>query len=339
MGGDSGKMGTAASNDDVEIKSGWLFKKAESSWGWRKRWFVLYRSRLAYFSSPEARGVVKTIAMNDPRVAMVVEALPHELEFRINSYGRSFHLKAVSDSERAQWIFALQLAIKDGMINNDKQPSRHRKGMQPGVGEVTGYANVVSGGSTPGSSRTSADSSRTGGSSSRQSLGSISASQLKRKLTEALPNDANMGAPTPALSFSNPSSRDGSMRGAHRHGPSGTRSADGSQHSAKAGYNGDDVGVHGSGSASGRSHDASLGPDSSVRKGRGVRGEAVRGRGEREGANGEGGFGMSLRSDLRICPFVTDACTHTHTRTHIHARARAHTHTHTHTHTSRTGWS
>jgi len=36
--------------EEVEIKSGWLFKKAESSWGWRKRWFVLYKSRLAYFS-------------------------------------------------------------------------------------------------------------------------------------------------------------------------------------------------------------------------------------------------------------------------------------------------
>jgi hypothetical protein len=34
--------------------------------------------------SPDARGVVKTIALNDPRVETVVEALPHELEFRIN---------------------------------------------------------------------------------------------------------------------------------------------------------------------------------------------------------------------------------------------------------------
>ena len=76
----------------MEIKSGWLFKKAESSWGWRKRWFVLYKSRLAYFSSPDARGVVKTIALNDPRVETVVEALPHELEFRINRCVRQFLL-------------------------------------------------------------------------------------------------------------------------------------------------------------------------------------------------------------------------------------------------------
>jgi len=39
-----------------------------------------------YIFSPDARGVVKTIALNDPRVETVVEALPHELEFRINRF-------------------------------------------------------------------------------------------------------------------------------------------------------------------------------------------------------------------------------------------------------------
>jgi hypothetical protein len=31
-----------------EVRGGWLLKKAESSWGWRRRWFVLYPGRLTY---------------------------------------------------------------------------------------------------------------------------------------------------------------------------------------------------------------------------------------------------------------------------------------------------
>jgi hypothetical protein len=31
-----------------EVRSGWLLKKAESSWGWRRRWFVLHPGRLTY---------------------------------------------------------------------------------------------------------------------------------------------------------------------------------------------------------------------------------------------------------------------------------------------------
>ena len=230
--------------EEVEIKSGWLFKKAESSWGWRKRWFVLYKSRLAYFSSPDARGVVKTIALNDPRVATVVEALQHELEFRINSYGRSFHLKAVSDGERAQWIFALQLAIKDGILAGDRYSDRSRKnksgrkskGSSEPSSDNVGYANIVSGSNASGSGHASGDSSH--GSS-------WSSAQLKRKLVEALPADASGGAPTPALAHSNPPSRDNSQRfqgGTHsadssqqygsKHGINGRRSRDGSSHGA-----------------------------------------------------------------------------------------------------------
>ena len=137
-----------------------------------------------------------------------------------DSYGRSFHLKAVSDGERAQWIFALQLVIKDGLIAHEKyaelarkQQSRKNKHADKAGAAMAGggYANVVSGGSSQGSR----DSSRTGGSGSyqQQALGMFSATQLKRKLAEALPFDATRGAPTPALSMSNPASREGSMHG------------------------------------------------------------------------------------------------------------------------------
>ena len=31
--------GSGSRDPEAEIKAGWLFKKAESSWGWRKRWY------------------------------------------------------------------------------------------------------------------------------------------------------------------------------------------------------------------------------------------------------------------------------------------------------------
>lgn len=161
----------------------------------------------------------------------------------ICSYGRSFHLKAVSDGERAQWIFALQLVIKDGLIAHEKyaelarkQQSRKNKLAEKAGAAMAGggYANVVSGGSSQGSR----DSSRAGGSATaanyqQQALGMFSATQLKRKLAEALPFDVARGAPTPALSMSNPASREGSMHGLRdgsHHGDFRSRSCETSQH-------------------------------------------------------------------------------------------------------------
>ena len=109
-----------------EVRSGWLLKKAESSWGWRRRWFVLHPGRLTYQvrspscalscvgcvgwgcaaedvgwqATPDGTGVVKTIPLHDPRPCSAsggalgrletagVEALGPDLEFRLHSFGR-----------------------------------------------------------------------------------------------------------------------------------------------------------------------------------------------------------------------------------------------------------
>lgn len=50
--GPSGVRGTSEwgfpDGGQGEVRGGWLLKKAESSWGWRRRWFVLYPGRLTY---------------------------------------------------------------------------------------------------------------------------------------------------------------------------------------------------------------------------------------------------------------------------------------------------
>jgi hypothetical protein len=174
---------------------------------------------------------------------------------------------------QAQWIFALQLVIKDALIAHEKyaelarrQQSRKNKhadtaaaalsgGAGAGVaGGLGGYANIVSGGSSmqmssgSGSGRASADSSARGSAAyAQQAMGMFSATQLKRKLAEALPWDANRGPPTPALSLSNPASREGSLHGSSEFGDSRCRSLDVSQHT-----HGLEGGAHG-GSASRRS--------------------------------------------------------------------------------------
>jgi hypothetical protein len=140
----------------------------------------------------------------------------------------------------------LQLVIKDGLIAHEKyaelarkQQSRRNKADKAGAAGAAGgatmagggYANVVSGGSSQGSRDSSA---RGSGSASaanyqQQALGMFSTTQLKRKLAEALPFDVARGAPTPALSLSNPASREGSMHGSH-HGDFRSRSCETSQH-------------------------------------------------------------------------------------------------------------
>ena len=68
------------SHPNQEIKSGWLLKKAESSWGWRKRWFALYPGRLTYQvcpspSSPPARTPSRRSHVHTPCTAKRPSAL------------------------------------------------------------------------------------------------------------------------------------------------------------------------------------------------------------------------------------------------------------------------
>ncbi|KAJ1488662.1 hypothetical protein T484DRAFT_1782413, partial [Baffinella frigidus] len=232
---------------EAEIKAGWLFKKAESSWGWRKRWFVLYPSRLAYFSSPSARGVVKTIPLRDARVAMAVQVMPNDQEFcvhsygllppgvvmpndqefRVHSYGRSFCLRASSDVDRSEWVFALQLVTKDAMADDAtfaeyaRRQAMEHQDQVPGSGHGSGQHHGQV--STDSSGR--ADASGTHGRADTSGRSVLSASSLKRKIAEALPFESLGGAPTPALSLSNPASRDNSLHSRDVH------SRDGSRHS------------------------------------------------------------------------------------------------------------
>jgi hypothetical protein len=42
--------------------------------------------------------------------------MPNDQEFRVHSYGRSFCLRASSDVDRSEWVFALQLVTKDTQV-------------------------------------------------------------------------------------------------------------------------------------------------------------------------------------------------------------------------------
>jgi len=44
--------------------------------------------------------------------------MPNDQEFRVHAYGRSFCLRASSDVERAEWVFALQLVTKDAQADD-----------------------------------------------------------------------------------------------------------------------------------------------------------------------------------------------------------------------------
>ncbi len=46
--GGAAEWGGAEGAGQGEVRGGWLLKKAESSWGWRRRWFILHPGRLTY---------------------------------------------------------------------------------------------------------------------------------------------------------------------------------------------------------------------------------------------------------------------------------------------------
>ncbi|CDR99907.1 hypothetical protein [Sporisorium scitamineum] len=93
--------------NESTVKSGYLGKKGEKRKTWKKRWFVLRSSKLAYYKNEKEYQLLRFIDVGDIKTVASVE-----LKKSINTFGivtpkRTFYVRASSRPEMESWIQVL----------------------------------------------------------------------------------------------------------------------------------------------------------------------------------------------------------------------------------------
>ncbi|EPQ32094.1 uncharacterized protein PFL1_00291 [Pseudozyma flocculosa PF-1] len=93
--------------NETTVKSGYLAKRGEKRKTWKKRWFVLRSSKLAYYKNDKEYQLLRFIDVGDIKTVASVELKKNENTFGIVTPKRTFYVKASSRHEMEAWIAAL----------------------------------------------------------------------------------------------------------------------------------------------------------------------------------------------------------------------------------------
>lgn len=103
------------------IKSGYLLKKGERRKSWKKRWFVLRKTKLAYYKDEKEYKLLHIINMSIAHAIDEVKIKTHAYCFGIVTRQRTYYMKAASREELDEWLEALwhvQTAISSSRQNS-----------------------------------------------------------------------------------------------------------------------------------------------------------------------------------------------------------------------------
>nr|CDI51098.1 related to tandem ph domain-containing protein-2 (tapp2) [Melanopsichium pennsylvanicum 4] len=93
------------------VKSGYLDKKGEKRKTWKKRWFVLRSSKLAYYKNDKEYQLLRFIDVGDIKTVASVELKKSVNTFGIVTPKRTFYVRASSRHEMDSWIDKLNQAM------------------------------------------------------------------------------------------------------------------------------------------------------------------------------------------------------------------------------------
>ncbi|KAJ1030470.1 hypothetical protein NDA16_001379 [Ustilago loliicola] len=93
--------------NESTVKSGYLEKKGEKRKTWKKRWFVLRSSKLAYYKNDKEYQLLRFIDVGDIKTVASVELKKSVNTFGIVTPKRTFYVRASSRAEMESWIEAL----------------------------------------------------------------------------------------------------------------------------------------------------------------------------------------------------------------------------------------
>ncbi|RIA96321.1 hypothetical protein C1645_815487 [Glomus cerebriforme] len=89
------------------IKSGYLSKKQERRKNWKRRWFVLRSTKLAYYKSDKEYELLKILDMNDVHAVAEVKLKNKQNVFGIVTHKRTYYVQAASKKELDEWVEAI----------------------------------------------------------------------------------------------------------------------------------------------------------------------------------------------------------------------------------------
>ncbi|KAF8920358.1 hypothetical protein CPB85DRAFT_1211936 [Mucidula mucida] len=107
---EEGGWKTAARHNSVDesvIKAGYLWKKGERRKTWKKRWFVLRPTQLAYYKTNAEYQLLRLLDLSDIHSCTQVSLKKHDNTFGLVSPVRTFYLQAKTPNEVREWISAI----------------------------------------------------------------------------------------------------------------------------------------------------------------------------------------------------------------------------------------
>ncbi|KAJ9476977.1 Carboxylesterase [Pseudozyma hubeiensis] len=93
--------------NESTVKSGYLEKKGEKRKTWKKRWWVLRSSKLAYYKNDKEYQLLRFIDVGDIKTVASVELKKSVNTFGIVTPKRTFYVRASSKADMESWIQVL----------------------------------------------------------------------------------------------------------------------------------------------------------------------------------------------------------------------------------------
>ncbi|CAG8515875.1 5985_t:CDS:2 [Acaulospora colombiana] len=95
------------------IKCGYLEKKQEIRNNWKRRWFVLRPTKLAYYKSEKEYELLQNLDLNDIRAVAEVKLKNKTDVFGIVTPKRTYYVHAASKKELDEWVDAINKVKKE----------------------------------------------------------------------------------------------------------------------------------------------------------------------------------------------------------------------------------
>ncbi|CAG8448335.1 158_t:CDS:2 [Acaulospora morrowiae] len=110
------------------IKAGYLEKKQEIRNNWKRRWFVLRPTKLAYYKSDKEYELLRILDLNDIRAVAEVKLKNRTDVFGIVTPKRTYYVQAVNKKELEEWVDVINKVKKE--VQDDEFLDKDDEGIQ-----------------------------------------------------------------------------------------------------------------------------------------------------------------------------------------------------------------
>ncbi|KAJ3278803.1 hypothetical protein HK104_002008, partial [Borealophlyctis nickersoniae] len=112
--------------NEAAVKSGYLKKKGEKRRTWKKRWFVLRPTRLAYYKNEKEYELLGIVHLKDIHMTAEVELKKRQNVFGLVTKQRTYYVQAASEQDMHEWVVALRAAMKEAQRERGSASPRER---------------------------------------------------------------------------------------------------------------------------------------------------------------------------------------------------------------------